>query len=79
MQLDVLRVGKSNTYRCYLRLGSRSDKRVCIFEASRTRKGKLKNSQYLIHLPRADPRSARTCSEHCGRSMALRSQHTLAA
>ena len=56
VQLDVLRVGKSNNYRCYLRLGSRSDRRICIFEASRTRKGSLKNSQYVIKLPRDDPR-----------------------
>jgi hypothetical protein len=49
-------VGKSNNYRCYLRLGSRSDRRICIFEASRTRKGSLKNSQYVIKLPRDDPR-----------------------
>ena len=56
VQCDVVRVGTSNTYRCYLRLGARNDRRVCIFEASRTRKGKLKNSQYRILLPAADAR-----------------------
>ena len=29
---------------------------MCIFEAARTRKGKLKNSQYRIMLPASDPR-----------------------
>ena len=56
VQCDVVRVGSSNTYRCYLRLLGRNDRRLCIFEASRTRKGKLKNSQYRIMLPAADPR-----------------------
>ena len=52
----MVRCGNSNTYRCYLRLGSRSDRRICIFEASRSRKGKLKNSQYSIRMPASDPR-----------------------
>ena len=56
VQMDVMRVGKGNTYKCYLRLGGQNDRRVCIFEASRTRKGKLKNSQYSIMMPQADPR-----------------------
>ena len=56
VQCDVVRVGSGNTYRCYLRLGGRNDRRVCVFEASRSRKGKLKNSQYRIMLPAADPR-----------------------
>ena len=56
VQLDVLRVGKSNAYKCFLRLGSRNERRICIFEASRTRKGSLKNSQYLIKFPKGDPR-----------------------
>jgi len=56
VQCDVVRVGKGNTYRCYLRLGSTHDRRLCIFEASRTRKGKLKNSQYRILLPANDAR-----------------------
>jgi len=44
------------SYRCYLRLPGVSERRVCVFEASRTRKGKLKNSQYRILLPSNDPR-----------------------
>jgi len=56
VQLDVLRVGKSNTYQCFLRLGAQSDRRICIFEASRSRKGKLKNSEYQVKLPQSDPR-----------------------
>lgn len=56
VQCDVVRVGKGNTYRCYLRLGSNNERRICIFEASRTRKGKLKNSQYRILLPSSDAR-----------------------
>lgn len=60
VQCDVVRVGKGNTYRCYLRLpGSGTgaqERRVCIFEATRSRKGKLKNSQYRILLPKGDAR-----------------------
>jgi hypothetical protein len=56
VQCDVVRVGKGNTYRCYLRLFGSNDRRVCVFEATRTRKGKLKNSQYRIMLPANDPR-----------------------
>jgi hypothetical protein len=56
VQCDVMRVGKGNTYRCYLRLGGTNERRVCIFEATRTRKGKLKNSQYRIMLPSGDSR-----------------------
>jgi len=45
------------TYRCYLRLaGSSGDRRVCIFEATHSRKGAFHNSQYRIHLPADDPR-----------------------
>ena len=39
-----------------MRLGGRNDRRICIFEAARSRKGKLKNSQYRIMLPASDPR-----------------------
>ena len=53
VQCDVVRVGKGNTYRCYLRLGGLNERRLCIFEASRTRKGKMKNSQYVIRFPAA--------------------------
>ena len=56
VQCDVVRVGKGNSYRCYLRLGGGNDRRVCVFEATRTRKGKLKNSQYRIMLPSHDAR-----------------------
>ena len=37
------------------RLDASDARRICIFEASRTRKGKLKNSNYRIRLPE-DPR-----------------------
>ena len=60
VQCDVVRVGSGNTYRCYLRLNGRNDKRLCVFEACRTRKGKLKNSEYRIMLPAADPRMVPT-------------------
>ena len=56
VQCDVVRVGKGNSYRCYLRLGGGNDRRICIFEATRSRKGKLKNSQYRIMLRADDPR-----------------------
>ena len=56
VQLDVCRAGKSNRYRCYMRLDGTSDSRVCIFEASRSRKGKLSNSKYAITLPARDGR-----------------------
>jgi len=56
VQCDVVRVGKGNTYRCFLRLGGANDRRICIFEASRSRVGKLKNSQYRVTMPSADPR-----------------------
>mmetsp|Transcript_17805 Transcript_17805/g.58160 ORF Transcript_17805/g.58160 Transcript_17805/m.58160 type:complete len:897 (-) Transcript_17805:288-2978(-) len=52
---DVVRVGGLGKYRCYLRLGDDPSQRVCIFEAHRSRKGKLSNSHYYISLP-DDPR-----------------------
>lgn len=48
---DVVRVGGLGKYRCYLRLGDDPSQRVCIFEAHRSRKGKLSNSHYYISLP----------------------------
>ena len=57
VQCDVVRThSRCNSYRCYLRLGGTSDRRLCIFEATRSRKGKLKNSEYKIMLPAQDPR-----------------------
>ena len=53
---DVVRTAPS-AYRCYLRLNGSSVRRICIFEASRARKGKLANAHYRISLP-ADARLA---------------------
>ena len=58
VQCDIERVGSSSNYRCYIRLGGQSARRVCIFEASRSRKGKLANSHYRLQLPEKDPRLA---------------------
>ena len=57
VQCDVVRLGRGDVaYRCYLRLpGVR--RRVCVLEASRSRKGKLNNAHYHIRLP-PDPRLA---------------------
>jgi hypothetical protein len=48
---DVLRVGGLGKYKCFLRLGDDPTQRVCVFEAHRSRKGKLSNSHYYISMP----------------------------
>jgi len=51
VQCDVMRSSISPmVYRCFLRLGGVSSRRICIFEAVRSRKGKLKSSHYAINL-----------------------------
>jgi hypothetical protein len=54
VQCDVVREG--NMFKCHICLHGRSDQKVCIFEALRTRKGRMRNPEYRIALPAADPR-----------------------
>jgi len=57
VQCDVERTSNSaSSYRCYVRLRGSSALRVCLFEATRSRKGKLANSHYRLSLPKDDPR-----------------------
>jgi len=71
LHCDVVRAGNSGSvYRCYARLHDSSAQRVCIFEATRARKGKLANAHYLISVP-ADPRlssSGTRAPEYCGKT-----------
>lgn len=55
VQCDVERDASSSHYRCFLRLKG-SDSRTFVFEASRSRKGKMANSHYRLCLPRDDGR-----------------------
>ena len=81
VQCDILRVGQ-NTYQCFLRLYGRDDRRVCLFEASRSHKGWMCNPEYRITLPTTDARmlpaaeseptaevsaEARDAAVYCGR------------
>ena len=71
VQCDVLRTSISPmSYRCYLRLGGSAARRICIFEAVRSRKGKLANSHYRIQLPndrRLLPSDAAYGTAYCGK------------
>eukprot|EP00908_Phaeocystis_cordata_P011801 Transcript_22756.p1 GENE.Transcript_22756~~Transcript_22756.p1 ORF type:complete len:455 (+),score=191.70 Transcript_22756:403-1767(+) len=68
VQCDVMRTSVSPmVYRCFLRLGGVQARRICILEATRSRKGKLKSSHYhitLFHDPRLLPAGG---DAYCGK------------